>query len=321
MTPRMPTTDEDAAIAAIDRIASPSDAQQESLTEVKKVLGSDDPFVDVHVLFGLYNTLYFRSLLTPQTEVTWSPRLTLCAGICELVKNDDGQYKKIKIKISEPLLKLRPRSDVINTLLHEMIHAYLFITTTWRHSRGDDGSGHGSGFLLLADAINDHGNYQVTIYHTFHDEVDSYRRHIWRCDGPCQSQPPFFGLVKRSMNRAPGKGDSWFKRHADECGGCWTKIAEPEMTKEQVMRLNGLQRAGKQDNKLDRWVTRGVAKRQQEEEEDEEDESGPEKAVSKRCRRAGDYVECPVCGRELHVEIINSHLDNEHTAGSTSCQP
>ena len=30
--------------------------------------------------------------------------------------------------ISIPLLKLRPRKDLVETLLHEMIHAYLFVT-------------------------------------------------------------------------------------------------------------------------------------------------------------------------------------------------
>jgi hypothetical protein len=77
--------------------------------------------------------------------------------------------------MSTPLLQYRPRSDTINTLLHEAIHAYFFITTSWRHARGDDGTGHGEGFQLLADAINSHGSYEVTIFHTFHDEVVSPR--------------------------------------------------------------------------------------------------------------------------------------------------
>ena len=80
---------------------------------------------------------------------------------------------RIRLKLSTPLLQYRPRSDTINTLLHEAIHAYFFITTSWRHSRGDDGTGHGEGFQLLADAINSHGNYEITVYHTFHDEVVS----------------------------------------------------------------------------------------------------------------------------------------------------
>lgn len=192
---------------AITSLDESSAAQQAAEAEIKNILhASHEPFVDIHKLFALYNTLYFRDVLLPRVEVSWSPRLTLCAGICELLRDDQGKYRRIRLKLSEPLLKYRPRDDTINTLLHEAIHAYFFVTSSWRHSRGDDGTGHGNGFLLLADAISNHGNYEITVYHTFHDEVDSYRTHVWRCDGPCRSKAPFFGLVKRSMNRPPGKG-------------------------------------------------------------------------------------------------------------------
>ncbi|PSK59162.1 hypothetical protein B9Z65_3486 [Elsinoe australis] len=304
----MPLTDEDAAIAAIDSFTSPSTAQAEASKEIEKVLKSKDPFVDINALFSLYDTLYFRDLLLPRVEVTWSPRLTLCAGICELVKDDQGKYRRIRLKLSEPLLKFRPRSDVINTLLHEAIHAYFFITTTWRHSRGDDGTGHGNGFLLLADAINNHGDYQITVYHTFHDEVDSYRTHIWQCDGPCRSQAPYFGLVKRSMNRPPGKSDSWFAHHEADCGGKWTKIAEPVMTKDQVAKLGGLQRAGLQKNKLDAWVKDGKAKKR-----GAEIQEGDVAQKRKRtCLEREEQVACPICARSLRVQSMNAHLDEEH---------
>jgi hypothetical protein len=151
-------------------------------------------------------------------------------------------------------LQYRPRSDTINTLLHEAIHAYFFVTTSWRHSRGDDGTGHGVFFQLLADAINSHGNYEVTVYHTFHDEVDSYRTHVWQCDGPCKTRPPYFGLVKRSMNRAPGKSDTWWATHEVECGGTYTKVQEPEISKKQLEAMSAKERAGRQKNKLDGWV-------------------------------------------------------------------
>lgn len=178
-----------------------------------------------------------------------------CAGICELSKDPaTGKFTRIRLKMSTPLLQYRPRSDTINTLLHEAIHAYFFITTSWRHSRGDDGTGHGIGFQLLADAINNHGSYEITIYHTFHDEVESYRTHVWQCDGPCRSTPPFFGLVKRSMNRAPGKSDSWWAKHEIECGGAYTKIQEPAPTKKQIEAMSKKERAGLQKNKLDKWV-------------------------------------------------------------------
>lgn len=203
----MPLSDEEAALLAITSLEDQSAAQQAAEAEITSILhGSAEPFVDIHQLFRLYNTLYFRDVLLPRVEVSWSPRLTLCAGICELLKDDQGKYRRIRLKLSEPLLKFRPREDTINTLLHEAIHAYFFVTSSWRHSRGDDGTGHGNGFLLLADAISNHGNYEITVYHTFHDEVDSYRTHIWQCDGTCRTKAPFFGFVKRSMNRPPGKG-------------------------------------------------------------------------------------------------------------------
>lgn len=59
--------------------------------------------------------------------------------------------------------------------------------------------------------INEETGLKVTIYHSFHDEVDLYRKHIWRCDGQCRNKPPFFGYVKRAMNRKPQPADRWFK--------------------------------------------------------------------------------------------------------------
>ncbi|OCK86410.1 hypothetical protein K432DRAFT_376728 [Lepidopterella palustris CBS 459.81] len=252
----MPLTDEDAALQAIATLNILSEEQKAAQASIQRILHGKgaDPFVNIHELFGHYNILYFRSLLLPRVEVSWSTRLTLCAGICELTKDKEGKYRRTHVKLSEPLLKFRPREDTIDTLLHEAIHAYFFITTSWRHFRGDDGTGHGAGFQLLADAINNHGAYNITIYHTFHDEVDSYRTHVWQCDGPCREREPFFGLVKRSMNRAPGKSDTWWRKHEEECGGTYTKISEPELTKEQIRALSSKARAGKQKNKLDSWV-------------------------------------------------------------------
>src|SRR5262249_15997101 len=94
----------------------------------------------------------------------------------------------------------------------------------------------------------------VTVYHTFHDEVDSYRTHVWQCNGPCRSQPPLFGLVKRSMNRPPSKNDIWWEKHEEECGGTYTKIMEPDLTKAQLNSLSAIARGGRQKNKLDSWV-------------------------------------------------------------------
>ena len=54
------------------------------------------------------------------------------------------------VRLSEPLLKFRPRSDFINTLLHELIHAYLFVTG---HPGANDHNGHGPEFLKHAKRV------------------------------------------------------------------------------------------------------------------------------------------------------------------------
>jgi hypothetical protein len=82
-----------------------------------------DPNPDLHALFSQFNQEFFWGKLNG-CEVKWSPRMTLCAGVCSY------QYRSgfCSIRVSCPLLKLRPRKDFVETLLHEMIHAYLFVT-------------------------------------------------------------------------------------------------------------------------------------------------------------------------------------------------
>ena len=61
-----------------------------------------------------------------------------------------------------------------------------------------------------------------------HLQVDLYRQHWWRCNGPCQKRPPYYGMVKRAMNRAPAPRDPWWPDHQRTCGGTYHKIREPE---------------------------------------------------------------------------------------------
>ena len=326
----MPVTDEEAALQAISTLDPLSKEQNTALDQVNHLLYRDqgNPHIDIHKLFHLFNIIYFRNLLLPRVEVSWSSRLTLCAGICELVKDEEGKYRRVRLKLSEALLKYRPQSDILNTLLHEAIHAYFFITTSWRHSRGDDGTGHGNGFLLLADAINNHGNYLVTVYHTFHDEVDSYRTHIWQCDGPCRHRAPYFGLVKRSMNRAPSKADSWWKQHEEECGGAYTKIAEPELTKKQLDSMSVMERAGRQKNKIDSWVKGksadsipGTAGKPDDGDNGKSMPSDGSQGIKRRrsCTEEQSdkhmkttWINCPICDQKMSDSEINAHLDAEH---------
>ncbi|KFQ29432.1 SprT-like domain-containing protein Spartan, partial [Mesitornis unicolor] len=177
-----------------------------------------DPSPDVHGLFVQFNQALFWGRLAA-VEVSWSPRMTLCAGVCRY----EGKGGMCSIRLSEPLLKLRPRKDLVETLLHEMIHALLFVT-----NNDKDRESHGPEFCKHMRRINRLTGANVTIYHTFHDEVDSYRQHWWRCNGPCQNRKPYFGYVKRSMNRAPSARDFWWAEHQETCGGTFTKVKEPE---------------------------------------------------------------------------------------------
>lgn len=106
---------------------------------------------------------------------------------------------------------------------HEMIHAYLFILNI-REGNG----GHGPNFIKIMTGINRTAGTNISVYHSFHDEVNLYKTHVWRCNGICQHRKPFYGWVKRTCNRAPGPNDIWWQRHHESCGGTFQKVSEPE---------------------------------------------------------------------------------------------
>ncbi|XP_063232586.1 DNA-dependent metalloprotease dvc-1 isoform X2 [Bacillus rossius redtenbacheri] len=177
-----------------------------------------DPTPDVHGMFQLFNNRFFWGKLSG-VEVKWSTRMTSCAGVCCY----EGRGGLCSVRLSAPLLKLRPRKDLVETLLHEMIHAYLFVTNNDR-----DRDGHGPEFHKHMNRINKEAGTKITVYHSFHEEVKFYQQHWWRCNGPCQHRPPFFGTVRRASNRAPGPNDFWWDNHRATCGGSFIKIREPE---------------------------------------------------------------------------------------------
>jgi hypothetical protein len=144
------------------------------------------------------------------------------------------------------------------------------------------------------------------------------------------------------MNRAPGKGDTWWARHQAECGGSYVKIQEPAPTKKQVEAMSAKERAGRQKNKLDNWITAVPKKGARREDEASEQvnsygeegrtsktASNKRKATSpvvddptentageKRARTENDVliskVECPICSELVRADEINEHLDLAH---------
>ncbi|XP_014272132.1 DNA-dependent metalloprotease SPRTN isoform X2 [Halyomorpha halys] len=171
--------------------------------------------------------MYFSRLLTKNFFGVLL-RVLKSSGVKGCIRKRGG----VSISLSLPLLQLRPRKDLVETLLHEMIHAYLFLT-----ANKQDREEHGPLFHEHMHRINKAAGTKITVYHSFHDEVAHYKQHWWRCNGPCQSRKPFFGLVKRSMNRAPGPHDFWYAEHQSSCGGEFIKIKEPENFKARKSRV------------------------------------------------------------------------------------
>ncbi|NXQ78873.1 SPRTN protein, partial [Nyctibius grandis] len=211
--------DKAAAVAAVASYeASPNPSALRPLSVVDEAWELLDPSPDVHGLFAQLNEMLFWGLLGP-VQVSWSSRMTVSAGVC----NYEGKSGMCSIRLSEPILKLRPRKDLVQTLLHEMIHALLFVT-----KNDKDRTSHGPEFCKHMHRINRLTGANVTIYHSFYDEVELYRQHWWQCNGPCQNREPYFGVVKRSMNRAPSARDFWWAEHQATCGGTFIKVKEPE---------------------------------------------------------------------------------------------
>ncbi|CAE1298778.1 SPRTN [Acanthosepion pharaonis] len=134
----------------------------------------------------------------------------------------EGKGGACSIRLSEPLLKLRPRKDLVQTLLHEMIHAHLHVT------KCRESDPHGPKFKEHMHRINKIAGTNITVYHNFHDEVNLHKQHWWRCNGHCRNWRPYYGWVKRATNRAPSKNDFWWAQHQQTCGGQYIKVKEPE---------------------------------------------------------------------------------------------
>ncbi|XP_011307084.1 sprT-like domain-containing protein Spartan [Fopius arisanus] len=214
-------------------------------TLVDQTLETVDPIPNIHTLFVQFNAKFFRNVLLP-VEVKWSPRMTSCAGVCTF----RSRNRQCVISLSAPLLKLRPRKDLVETLLHEMIHAYLFLTNNNR-----DRDGHGPEFCKHMRRINAEAGTNITIYHNFHDEVKLYQQHWWKCNGPCKNRAPYFGTVRRAMNRPPGPSDCWYEAHRRTCGGTFVKIREPDKPNSKNSGGRKPRKKSEPNQTLDTWLS------------------------------------------------------------------
>ncbi|KAI7694736.1 hypothetical protein SSS_04955 [Sarcoptes scabiei] len=115
---------------------------------------------------------FFNGILSTQNnfKLKWSGELTSSAGLFSVKRNKKTMQIEASIKLSSKLLSLRSRRDLVQVLLHEMIHAYIYFSGI------KDSGPHGHRFLDLMQQINQAAKTNITVYHSFHDEV----RHVTR---------------------------------------------------------------------------------------------------------------------------------------------
>jgi len=73
-----------------------------------------DPSPDIYSMFVRFDEKFFQQRLGA-VALEWSKRMYSCAGIC--YQRGNRFVKEVTIRLSEPLLKLRPRKDLVETLL------------------------------------------------------------------------------------------------------------------------------------------------------------------------------------------------------------
>eukprot|EP00371_Babesia_bovis_P000976 XP_001609623.1 hypothetical protein [Babesia bovis T2Bo] len=141
----------------------------------------DYELFDVHESFRHLNDICFDQSLSA-VVLSWSKKMTVSAGRCRFKEN-----RYCEIILSEPILKYRSAKECEETLLHEMIHAYLFLTkkskTLNAHGKVSVyvGWNISQDFIWHMNRVNDITGLNVDIYHNFIDEVEYNRRHVWRC--------------------------------------------------------------------------------------------------------------------------------------------
>ncbi|KAJ3705806.1 hypothetical protein LUZ61_009511 [Rhynchospora tenuis] len=201
------------------------------------VVATPHPDLDIHALFSHYDSTYFDCTLSSSCVEWSSPRLTSCTATCTYFK------AFCRITLSRPLLMYLSADHVKNTLLHEMIHAHLFVTKKIR-SHGT----HGPEFREFMNLINSSTitddqrpsfGYKITLFHDFHDEdvVDDNIAHCWMCQKcgdttkrATPSQPSHADCVVQAHHakKTCSYADCHWHRHRVKCDGTYMKMQNLE---------------------------------------------------------------------------------------------
>ena len=157
---------------------------QKTTTTLQNV--SSESWIDIHSMFFYFNEVYFENKLN-NVLISWidrededadfrycigtdvpkwwhGPRKILCAGICcQIERQITGAYARTcHIRLPNALRKFKLVKETKATLLHEMIHAYLYLT----------------GQIMEGESFNDHSRLLKQHMHRINTDTlvfDAYR--------------------------------------------------------------------------------------------------------------------------------------------------
>ncbi len=123
---------------------------------------------------------FFENRL-PAITIEWSSRLTASAGLFVSQVGPRSRWVSSVyrhgaarvIRLSAPLLRGQPESELQGTLAHEMIHQWEFDIRKRRPS-------HGPTFREMMDRMNEAG-LGITIRHQLNETVEALNRYAWQC--------------------------------------------------------------------------------------------------------------------------------------------
>lgn len=162
-------------------------------------------------LFVKFNELFFEDRLSDAIE--WSEkRMTSSSAIF--------YPKKRIIRMNMSLLSKVSEAELIETLLHEMTHSYLY------QKYGSRIKPHGKEFKSKIKTINEFLNINIPTTH-------NYLTNWFRCDGEgCRHHPLFYFGYISSQAQNVYESDShscrdFLELHAKTCSGTFVKSNEP----------------------------------------------------------------------------------------------
>ncbi len=123
---------------------------------------------------------FFENRL-PAIAIEWSTRLTASAGLfvsqvgprSRWVSSAYRHGEARVIRLSMPLLRGQPESELLGTLAHEMIHQ-------WEYDIRKQRPSHGPTFRKMMDRMNEAG-LCITIRHQLNETVEALNRYAWEC--------------------------------------------------------------------------------------------------------------------------------------------